>query len=64
MNQDIRTEIEKIIKDEVRKIGRPDLFREPMVGFVSVDDPAIVNVKEIVGPGMIHLRTSFQAQGP
>lgn len=50
MNQDIRTEIEKIIKDEVRKIGRPDLFREPMVGFVSVDDPAIVNVKEIVGP--------------
>ena len=50
MNQDIRTEIEKIIKEEVRKIGRPDLFREPMVGFVSVDDSSIVNVKEIVGP--------------
>ena len=50
MNQDIRTEIEKIIKDEVKKIGRPDLFREPMVGFVSVEDPSIVNVKEIVGP--------------
>ncbi len=50
MNNDIRTEIEKIIKDEVKKIGRPDLFREPMVGFVSVDDPSIVNVKGIVGP--------------
>lgn len=50
MNNDIRTEIEKIIKDEVKKIGRPDLFREPMVGFVSVDDPSIVNVKDIVGP--------------
>ena len=46
----IRSEIEKIIKDKVSEISRPDLFREPMIGFVSTDDPSIVNVKEIVGP--------------
>ena len=43
-------EIEEMIKEKVREIGRPDLYREPMVGFVSVDDPSIVNVKDIVGP--------------
>ena len=46
----IRKEIEEMIKEKVRDIGRPDLYREPMVGFVSVDDPSIVNVKDIVGP--------------
>lgn len=46
----IRKEIEEMIKEKVRDIGRPDLYREPMVGFVSVDDPSIENVKDIVGP--------------
>lgn len=47
---DLEQRITAIIKDMVRDLNRPDLFREPMVGFVSVDDPSIVNVKEIVGP--------------
>ena len=39
-----------MIKDMVRDIGRPDLFREPLVGFVSAEDPDLLNIKEIVGP--------------
>ena len=42
--------IEKLIKDKVAEIGRPDLFREPRVGFVSAEDPRLKNIKEIVGP--------------
>ncbi len=48
--KDIRQAIEELIKTKVKDIGRPDLFREPMVGFVSAKDPSVVNVKEIVGP--------------
>ena len=47
---DINREITELIVNMVRDLGRPDLFREPMVGFVSADDPSIVHVKEIVGP--------------
>ena len=48
--QDLRQEIKELIVTMVKKIGRPDLFREPLVGFVSADDPSIVNVRDIVGP--------------
>ena len=47
---DLNREISDLIKIMVRDLGRPDLFREPLVGFVSVDDPSIVHVKDIVGP--------------
>ena len=46
----LEKKIEEIIKEKVKSIRRPDLFREPMVGFVSAKDPALLNVKEIVGP--------------
>lgn len=48
--QDLRQEIKELIVTMVKEIGRPDLFREPLVGFVSADDPSIVNVRDIVGP--------------
>ena len=47
---DLRQKIEEIIKAKVKEIGRPDLFREPMVGFASCDMPELVNIKETVGP--------------
>ena len=49
-NKDHRIEIERIIKQKVKEIGRPDLFREPLVGFASCDMPELVNIKETVGP--------------
>ena len=47
---ELRQKIEEIIKTKVKEIGRPDLFREPMIGFASCDMPELVNVKETVGP--------------
>lgn len=41
--------IKKIIKDEMKKLGRGDLFREPIVGFSSVDDNRYEDLKEIIG---------------
>lgn len=50
MEMTLEKKIEQIIKDKVKEIGRPDLFREPHVGFVSATDPSVLHVKEIVGP--------------
>ena len=46
----LENKIIELIRQMVADIGRPDLFREPMVGFVSATDPALLNIKEIVGP--------------
>ncbi len=51
MNEkDLRQKITDMIRDMVRDIGRPDLYREPLVGFASAKDPTLLNIKEIVGP--------------
>ena len=50
MAQNLENKIREIISTGVKELERPDLFREPLVGFVSVDDPSIVHVKDIVGP--------------
>ncbi|MBQ1715115.1 MAG: epoxyqueuosine reductase [Firmicutes bacterium] len=47
---ELRQKIIEMIRDMVRDIGRPDLYREPLVGFALADDPSLQNIKEIVGP--------------
>ncbi len=49
MNEkDLRQKIIDMIRDMVRDIGRPDLYREPLIGFASAHDPSLLNIKEIV----------------
>lgn len=45
----LEQDIERIIKQEVRTLNRPDLFREPLVSFSSAEDPRYMELKEIVG---------------
>lgn len=37
------------IKKEVAALARPDLFREPLVGFSSAEDPRYDQLKQIIG---------------
>jgi epoxyqueuosine reductase len=52
----IRNQIVSVIKNEVLESGHDELFREPLVGFASADDPLFSQLKEIVGPHHIHPR--------
>ena len=50
----IEEKIKECIKREVEKIGRPDLFREPIVGFSSSSDKRYDELKNIIGPWVVH----------
>ncbi|WP_148136800.1 epoxyqueuosine reductase [Candidatus Formimonas warabiya] len=51
---DLRNEIVSVIKNEVLGSGKEELFREPLVGFASADDPLFSKLAEIVGPEHVH----------
>lgn len=42
-------EIERIIRAEMEALNRPDLFREPLVGFSSAQDPRYEELRQLVG---------------
>lgn len=45
----IEEAVADIIRQGVSDLGRPELFREPIVAFSSADDPRYENLKQIVG---------------
>lgn len=42
--------VTKIIADTVAELGRPDLFRHPLVGFSSAQDARYAELKTLIGP--------------
>ena len=46
----LENDLEQIVKDFIRELDRPDLFRDPIVGFSSSQDPKYAELKEIIGP--------------
>ncbi|MDD2586137.1 MAG: epoxyqueuosine reductase [Syntrophomonadaceae bacterium] len=50
----IKNEIKQLIQNEFLSTGRNDLFRKPLVGFASADDPLFAQLKEIIGPEHVH----------
>ena len=50
----IEQKIEALIKGEMGKLHRPDLFREPLVGFSSAKDYRYVKLKELIGDWHLH----------
>ena len=46
----LEMEIEQFIKDFFVEVNRPDLFREPLVGFSSADNPKYEELKSLIGP--------------
>lgn len=50
----LREQIIHLISTAVSEWQRPELFRQPLVGFSAADDPSYEQLKEIVGPW--HLR--------
>src|SRR5690625_1568780 len=45
----IASDINKLIIEKVASLERPDLFREPLVGFSSAKDKRYGELKEIIG---------------
>lgn len=45
----IEQDITAIVEDAVRDLGRPDLYRQPLVAFSSANDPRYDDLKTIVG---------------
>ena len=41
--------VEKIIEDKVKALGRPDLFRPPLVAFSAADDERFQELKHLIG---------------
>lgn len=50
LTMDLKNEIVSLIKNEVLDSGKEELFREPLVGFASADDPLFLKLPEIIGP--------------
>ena len=46
----IEEKITEIIKKKLAELDRPDLFREPHVGFSAADDEMFSELKELIGP--------------
>ena len=46
---DLKTELVRFVCDEVHNSVDRDLFREPLVGFASADDPLFLCLSEVVG---------------
>ena len=42
--------ITETIKEKLAELDRPDLFREPHVGFSAADDEMFAKLKELIGP--------------
>jgi len=57
---ELRNEIVSIIKNEILNSKKEDLFREPIVGFASADDPLFDKLSEIVGPEHVHPKDILQ----
>jgi len=58
---DLRNEIVSMIKNEVLDLRKEELFREPLVGFASADDPLFFKLAEIVGPEHVHPKDILQS---
>lgn len=46
----IELHLSRILAEQVESIGRPDLFRAPLIAFSSAADPRYRKLKEIIGP--------------
>ena len=42
--------LRELIRDEVRRLNRADLFRDPLVAVSAADDPRYAQLKTIIGP--------------
>jgi epoxyqueuosine reductase len=49
LNASMERQIERIIVDKVYDLGRPDLFREPLISFSSASDERYWDLKTIIG---------------
>ncbi|MCL1795630.1 MAG: hypothetical protein FWG37_01935 [Clostridia bacterium] len=49
MTYTLEETIERIVTEEVEKLNRPDLVRQPLVAFSSADDPGYAELKERIG---------------
>ena len=47
-------EIRALIRGQIEKLNRKDLFREPLVGFSSAADPRYDKLKELIGDWHLH----------
>lgn len=47
---DLKKEVTLLIKNEVLNSKKIELFREPLIGFASANDPLFSQLKEIIGP--------------
>lgn len=48
--EQLSTRMKQTIIKAVQDINRPDLFREPLIGFSSANDPSYQELKTIIGP--------------
>jgi len=56
---ELKNKIEGIIKSAVANSDTETRYREPLVGFVSADDPVFDEMKEIIGPCNLHPHEIF-----
>ena len=59
---ELKIKIENIIKAATINPGTKTRYRDPLVGFVSANDPIFDEMKEIIGPQNLPPRESFQKQ--
>ncbi|MDD6442559.1 MAG: epoxyqueuosine reductase [bacterium] len=45
----LESKIKKLVENKVEELGRPDLFRAPLVAFSSVDDERFLELKQLIG---------------
>ncbi len=55
----LEKKVEELIAEQVKAIGRPDLFREPLVGFSAADDERYPKLKETIGSWHLNPRELF-----
>ncbi|MGB9939901.1 epoxyqueuosine reductase [Methanosarcina sp.] len=51
---ELKSKIENIIKAAAANPGTETRYREPLIGYASVDDPIFDEMKEIIGPCNLH----------
>jgi epoxyqueuosine reductase QueG len=56
---EFKRQIESFIKTAAANPGTDTKFREPLIGFASADDPIFNEMKEIIGPHILHPKEIF-----
>ena len=56
---DLKSKIERIIREIAEDPGAQTRYREPLVGFASANDPIFNEMKEIIGPSQLHPKEVF-----